>query len=136
MNLKQMDTHQSYEIRLKHPPDFRVRYRFYSEKEGGRKSLPYQGYRSDFWYDYENHIPTSIFMIWPEFEDEHGHLIIELKPVSSIGTARMWIIMPKMRAYHQDKIQIGLKGHFMEASRKVAECEVVELLGLNTNPVE
>jgi hypothetical protein len=90
-----------------------------------------------FWYDYENHVPISIFMIWPEFEDEQGNLIMEDdKPVPSSGTARMWIIIPKMREYHRNKIQVGLKGYFMEGPRKVAGCEVIELLGLNTNPVE
>lgn len=29
-------------------PDFRVKYRFLTEKEGGRKTIPYQAYRSDF----------------------------------------------------------------------------------------
>ena len=31
--------------------NFKIKYRFYSEDEGGRKKLPYQGYRSDFFYN-------------------------------------------------------------------------------------
>ena len=129
--------HQPIEEKLKHRADFKVKYRFYDEEEGGRKSLPFQGYRSDFWYDYENNgFPTSIYMIWPEFEDKEGNIILENnKSVEANGTARMWIIVPETREYHRDKIQVGLKGYFMEGSRKVAECEVVELIGLHSNPL-
>jgi hypothetical protein len=48
----------------------------------------------------------------------------------------MWIVIPKMRQFHRDKIKVGLKGFFMEGSRRVAECEVIEILGLLTNPIE
>lgn len=129
--------HKSYSERLKHPADFRVKYRFYSEEEGGRRSTPFQGYRSDFWYPYENHVPNSQYMIWPEFEDEAGKVINENdKSVSSNGTARMWIVMPKMREYHRDKIIVGIKGYFMEGPKRVADCEVIEIIGLNVNPTE
>lgn len=97
--------------------------------------LPHQGYRSDFWYDYKKHTPAHLFMIWPEFEDDEGNVITEDdKPVPASGTARMWIIGASIREYHKNKIQEGLKGYFMEGARRVAECEVVELLGLPTNP--
>ncbi|MBL7698299.1 MAG: hypothetical protein JNK79_09080 [Chitinophagaceae bacterium] len=129
--------HEPYEKRLNHRADFRVKYRFFSEEEGGRKSLPFQGYRSDFWCPLENQYPTSIYMIWPEFETGEGRLLMENnKPVFPTGTAKMWIIMPKTRGYLRDKICIGLKGYFMEGSRKVAECEVIEIIGLKTNPHE
>lgn len=129
--------HQPYEEKLKHKADFRVRYCFYKEQEGGRKSLPYQGYRSDFWYENLNHIPSEIFIIWPEFENEQGDLILTTeKPVNECGTARMWIIIPERRKYHKDKIRAGTKGFFMEGSRKVAACEVIEILDLQTNPTD
>lgn len=136
--LAEINMHQSYEVRLGHPPDFRVSYRFYDESEGGRKTIPVQGYRSDFWYYNDSQPnPNSIYMIWPEFEDEQGNLITDTTtPVSPFGTARMWIIMPKMRPFHKDKIKVGLKGFFREGSRSVAECEVIEIVGLTTNPSE
>lgn len=130
--------HQPYDIRLSHQPDFKVKYRFYSESEGGRKSLPFQGYRPDFWY-YHNEQPdlNSMYMIWPEFEDETGNIITQTETtVLKEGVARMWIIMPSMRKFHRDKINIGLKGFFMEGSNRVAECEVIELIDLKTNPTE
>jgi len=46
----------------------------------------------------------------------------------------MWIANPTWRNYHKEKIKIGLKAFFMEGPRKVAECEVIEINGLMTNP--
>ena len=133
-----MNMHQPYEIKLGFKADFKVRYRFYKEIEGGRKSLPYQGYRSDFWYFHEEHLnPHSIYMIWPEFEDEAGNVITQSDTrISPEGIARMWIVDRQMRLYHRNKIRPGLKGYFMEGPRRVAECEVVELIGLATNPTK
>jgi hypothetical protein len=129
--------HQATEEKLGHPPDFRVKYRFYSEEEGGRKSLPFQGYRPDFWYDYQGHVRKSVYMIWPEFETTEGKVVLEIdKPIASNGTARMWIVSSKMRQYHRNKIKVGLTGYMVEGSLNVAECEVIELVSLDTNPVE
>ena len=130
--------HLKYEIRLEHPADFRVKFRFYTEEENGRKTLPYQGYRSDFWYEHPEHSGTNqIFMIWTEFENKNLEIVNESDiPINRTGTAQMWIMVPERRDYHVDKIKVGLKGCFMEGSRKVADCEVVELIGLKTNPRE
>lgn len=50
-----------YEEIRSHPPDFRVKYRFYSKNQGGRKSTPFQGYRSDFAYDGDDTSITGNF---------------------------------------------------------------------------
>lgn len=130
--------HTPYEKRLQHFADFRVKYSFYSNVEGCRKSLPFQGYRSDFWYDHPEHSGTNrIFVIWPEFEEENGDILLnDDVPVPQSGTARMWIIVPESRLYHKDKIKAGLKGYLMEGSRRVAECEVTEIIDLAINPTE
>ena len=128
--------HHSYEERLGHKADFRVKYKFYTEQEGGRKTLPYQGIRSDFSYPNENNKPNETFMIWPEFEDENGALILENDiSVKREGTARMWIIIPEKRDYHKKKIKVGLMGYFKEGIN-TAECEVIEIVGLNENPTQ
>ena len=99
--------------------------------------LPFQGYRSDFWYEHPEHGESQIFMIWPEFENENGELLLnDAVSVPVSGTARMWILIPERRIYHQDKIKLGLRGYFMEGSRRVAECEVIEILDLPINPSE
>ncbi len=74
-------------------------------------------------------------MIWPEFEDQHGNIILEnTKSVLNSGIARMWVIDPEKRGYHENKIRVGLKGYFMEGTKRVAECEVIEITGLKSNP--
>ena len=130
--------HPPYEIILKHPPDFRVLYRFYDESEGGKKIIPSQGYRSDFWYFHEKQPnPNSIYMIWPEFEDKSQIVITDTsQSVNSTGTARMWIMNPKMRKFHQELLKVGMTGYFMEGGWRVAECEIIEILGLLINPTD
>jgi hypothetical protein len=130
--------HKPYQEVLGHPADFRVLYCFYTAAEGGRRNPPGQGYRSDFRY-FENWADHhDVFMIWPEFEDERGNVIVDEAsfPVPAIGTARMWIINAGMRKLHRQRIRTGTKGFFMEGTVKVAECEVVEVLGLMSNPTE
>lgn len=127
--------HAPYESRLKHKADFRVRYRFYSQEEGGRKTIPYQGYRSDFWYGEPDEVPTGVYRIRPEFEDEAGNVIIDNESSVAIsGTARMWVVYPPSRESHIEKIQVEIIGYFMEGLRKVAECKVIEILDLAINP--
>jgi hypothetical protein len=131
--------HGSIEKHLGYPADFRVSYRFYTAEEGGRSEMPFQGYRSDFWYEHpdiakpEADSPT-LFMIWPEFEDADGRVISDnTKPVDRSGTAKMWVAVSKSRAYHIGKIEVGVRGYFMEGPNRVAECTVIEILRLATN---
>ena len=75
-------------------------------------------------------------MIWPEFEDESGNVIVsEDARVPMSGTARMWVINPERRPIHQERIRIGTKAYFMEG-KPVAECEVIEIVSLPTNPIK
>lgn len=129
---------ETYESRRGHVQDFDVRYRFYSTEEGGRKSLPFQGYRCDFLYENEDPKVDSLYMIHPEFEDEHGALMLDIdRPVNREGTARMWILIPEMRGkVHRNRIKTGTKGFFMEGSRRVGEVEVTRVVGLMTNPIK
>src|SRR6188474_3455089 len=126
--------HEPYEQKLKHSADFRVKYHFYTEAEGGRKMLPFQGIRSDFSYEHEGEFKGQSFMIWPEFEDENGNVLLENdRSVNIEGTARMWIINKERRKYHRDKLQLGTIGYFKEGSGNTAKCEVIEILGLLEN---
>src|SRR5689334_3868363 len=97
--------HTPYEHRLKHKADFRVKYKYRSVENGGRKHPPVQGLRCDFWYHHPDNKENSLFMIWPEFEDENKNVILESdQQIKNEGTARMWIIMNGMRPYHQSRI--------------------------------
>ncbi|WP_106794702.1 hypothetical protein [Aquimarina sp. Aq78] len=127
--------HESYENRLGHKADFRVRYKFRNPENGGRISgEPFQGIRSDFSIEGEG---DKMYMIWPEFEDECGNVLLDNdKQVPNSGTARMWIINNEMRPYHYGKIKIGMKGYFREGATHSAECVVIEILDLKTNPIK
>jgi hypothetical protein len=129
--------HQPYEQKFKLKADFRVRYRFYKPEEGGRQMLPYQGIRSDFWYEHPDNVENKIYIIWPEFENEKGEIILEdNKPVPESGTARMMIMVPQGRKIHKERIKIGTKGYFKEGSHSTGECQVIEILDLFNNPTE
>jgi hypothetical protein len=70
-------------------------------------------------------------MIWPEFEDENGNVIIDTSsPVAASGTASMWIIDRDFVDYHKGKIELGTKGFFKEGGHSTGECEVIELISV------
>ncbi|MEQ9165095.1 MAG: hypothetical protein RLO12_02465 [Fulvivirga sp.] len=127
--------HESYEIRLGHRADFRVRYKFRSSEDGGRNTgTPFQGIRCDFSIQGENE--NRQYMIWPEFEDESGELITnDDSHVPNEGTARMWVINPERRPIHYEKIKVGLKCNFREGAMYSADCVVIEILDLKINPI-
>jgi hypothetical protein len=115
------------------PPDFRVSYRLYSPEEGGRQTPPHQHIRWDFTYDDKSISRTGGFMIWPEMLLPSGGLA-PAGPIPAQGLADMFIIYPQYRAFHRLHLRPGVRGYFMEGNRRVGVCEVVEVLGLHTNP--
>jgi len=127
-----MDQHTSYEQTKNRECDFIVQYCFFSEEEGGRKTgNPVQGYRSDFMYSGDED-KKQLWMIWPEFLDEKNNVILDKSVrVSNSGKAKMWIINEANHELHKSRIKIGLKGYFMEGPRKVAECEVIQIVNLS-----
>jgi hypothetical protein len=128
--------HTPYETMLGHKCDFKVNYRFYTREEGGRVFLPHQGIRCDFWFAHGDNGENQMFMIWPEFENSKGEIILENdRPVPPAGTARMWIIVPERRPHHYGHIKIGLLGHFREGAKKTAECQIIEIVDLLDNPI-
>ncbi len=57
-------------------------------------------------------------MIWPEFENAAGEVILENDPVvPQIGTAPMWVIVPERRPYHYGHIKEGLVCYFREGAK-------------------
>ena len=127
-----MDNHRSYEQIKNRECDFIVEYRFLSPEEGGRKTgNPAQGYRSDFMYSEDENL-KKIWMIWPEFLDEDGQVILDKSiRVTAFGKAKMWIVNEMNQEFHKQKIKTGLKGFFMEGPHKVAECEVIQIVNLS-----
>jgi len=72
--------------------------------------------------NYQYNDLDHLYIIWPEFEGcEKGEKVLPE------GTAKMIIIMEPMIEYHKKRMTIGTKGFFMEGSKKVGECEIIEL---------
>lgn len=115
------------------PQDFDVHYRFLTEQEGGRKTgPPFQGYKSDWAYAGDNIDETGLWMIWPLFEDGQGTLVPVGQQVPAEGIARMLIANQALRKeVHRNRIAVGVRGFLMEGGKKVAEAEVVRVVGLH-----
>lgn len=112
-------------------PDFRVRYRFLTEAEGGRRELPFQHIRSDFLYEGDDPQADGIWCIWPEFLSTSGVALPEDdQRVPAEGLADMYILSSDLRADHARRIRIGTRGYFVEGPKKTAACEVVAVLEL------
>jgi hypothetical protein len=73
-------------------------------------------------------------MIHPEFLDSNGNVLAENIRAPIEGVARMRILNQELREIiHKGKIKIGVKGFFMEGGRRVAEAEVIKVVGLSDN---
>lgn len=131
-----MDKNKRWELGLR---DFRVKYRFFTPAEGGRMNPALQGYRSDWVYaeDYEEWVANEklfslpIYMIHPWAVDEYGLEYSPYEFMPSEGFADMSIFSDQMRLVHRRRIRVGVKGFFVEGSRRVAEAEVIDILYLN-----
>ncbi len=117
--------------------DFEVAYRFLSYEEGGRKSgPPHQPYRSDWSYEGDDPQGNGIYMIWPIFLDDEGQIVEPNRTVPNEGTAQMFIVNDELRqAFHAKRLDTGVRGYFMEGSKRVAEAVVTKLLALQESTV-
>jgi hypothetical protein len=120
----------SYEQIRGHSPDFIVKHRLYSPSDGGRK-VTFQHLRCDFMYEGDGPEKDGIYMIHPEFLDESGTPLPEEAEVPLEGNASMWVLVPRI---HRSRAKVGVRGHFMEGSRKVGDVEIVQIKGLLENP--
>jgi hypothetical protein len=125
--------HTPYKDRFGHLPDFEVTYRLYTADEGGRRTPAFQRIRWDFVYDDQ---PGHGYMIYPEIMDVALQIPFPAEtPIPEYGMATMWILAPLSRPFHQQKIQVGTRGYFIEGNRKIAVCEVTRIIGLFSNPI-
>lgn len=70
-------------------------------------------------------------MIWPEFLDEYGDVVLKVDHAVAVnGEAYMWVVNPDAMPYHRKHLRVGATGFFHEGARRVAECTVVQLIGL------
>lgn len=116
--------HGLYKDKLKREkPDFVIKYKIINQQRLIR--LPGQGIRTDFMYADE---PNQAYMIYPEFRNEKGSIILDTSEAILIeGIADMWIIMPEMIDFHKSKLEIGRRGYLVEGPVKMAECEIISI---------
>ncbi|MCY7356198.1 MAG: hypothetical protein LH609_01770 [Rudanella sp.] len=108
-------------------------YRLYTLDEGGRRTPAFQGIRWDFMYDEHQ---GSLCIIYPEITDLTLQTPFPAETaIPEYGMATMWIVNTSSRPFHQQWIQVGTRGYFMEGNRKIAVCEVTRIIGLFSNPV-
>ncbi|MES2620095.1 MAG: hypothetical protein V4615_04515 [Bacteroidota bacterium] len=126
-----MDEHIPNEEFRGRPCDFIVRYSFYTAEESGKSGTHSQGYRPDFMYEGDIVKKDGMYMIHPEFLDDHNRVILDKTICVPItGKAQMWILNENFFDYHKNRMQVGTKGFFMEGPHKTASCEVIELVRL------
>ena len=116
------------------PPDFEVEYEICINPEVEEIHFT-QGARCDFLYEGDDPAIDGIHMIWPEFLDKKGQVILDKKKqLDMAGRATMWILMDEMReSVHQKRIKVGAKGYWVVGSKKVAKVVVTKIIGLFEN---
>ena len=120
------EEHEPYLAKFGRNPDFIVEYCWNPDSEcKGVKRL--QGMRSDFLYASDDPSVEGIHMIWPEFLDSSGEVILQRKnEVAPEGHANMWILTDENIQYHKDRLKPGSKGHMVAGSKILADLTVIQ----------
>ena len=120
------EEHEPYRVKFGRDPDFIVEYYWNPDPEC--KSVKrLQGMRSDFIYAGDDPTVEGIHMIWPEFLDSSGDVILQGNyEVASEGYANMWILTKENIPYHKDRLKPGSKGHMLAGSKNLADLIVIQ----------
>jgi hypothetical protein len=112
-------------------PDFEAEVRFLTQAEGGRRSLPKQGYRIDVHWDDDS--SNTIWMIWPKFLDSHGAELPEGADIAQTSRARFYIVSPRARPLlaEQGWLHDDARFHLTEGDHRVAACRVIKMLSFS-----
>ena len=73
-------------------------------------------------------------MIWPEAVSDSGEPLPEGE-IPASGKAHMFIVSDDRRGFHKARIAPGVCGFFMEGAKRVATCQVLELMALSDHAV-
>lgn len=112
-------------------PDFEVKYEILPDIDARFT----QGARCDFLYEGDDPWEDGVHMIWPEFLDDGGDVIVDktIQPQKE-GCATMWIGTHESRIkFHRPRLKVGTKGYWVVGSKKVAKVTVTKILGLFEN---
>jgi hypothetical protein len=114
-------------------PDFRASISFLPEERSGRQQPPLQGiYRPDI--RYADDANTQTWMVWPLFLSASETELENGATVPEHCNANFYIINENLRReVHASRLKIGVQFDLVEGSKRVAVCEVTELLSLHDN---
>lgn len=98
-----------------------VKYAFYSPKQGGRQTLPIQGYMPNFAYAQPDRFLPEVYMARAQFLNSAGdHL--ELGQVADpTGIVNLEIVLPEMADFHRERLIASTKIWFTEGARIIGE---------------
>ncbi len=113
--------YKPYSELLGRQPDFEVAYKYISKTQA-----PFIGMKSNFKYKDDDF--NQLWIIYPEFLDENGDVIIDraLTPASQ-GRASMWIFNDDNKAIHKSKIVIGTNAYWTFGPYILAEVLVTKV---------
>ncbi len=122
-----MEMHTPYAKKLNRLPDFVVEYQIDLADEI-KNATPYQGMRVDFAYGEDCPYTDGVHMIWPEIIDSDGYILRDTSPwgVTHTGYAYMWIVNEASRAYHHNRLKLGMQGLWWRGGR-IAFVKVVQI---------
>ena len=114
---------------IEEKPDFAAALQFRASADGGRKTLPMQGYRCDL--QYQDDPENQAWMIYPCFLDQSGRPFAEGVSVPAQVNAHFRIIDSHLRvAEHARRLQVGTRFFLVEGARRVADGIVTKLLAV------
>jgi hypothetical protein len=113
--------------------DFEGFVRILTEREGGRRSPPFNGIRWDLRYFSQGDDQAS--MVWPEFIDELGDTIPVDRPVTGFVKARFYVISEAMRSFHHQQARPGVGFFCVEGVKVCAAGVITRVTGLASNAV-
>src|SRR4051812_15392318 len=108
--------------------DFEGVVRILTEREGGRRSAPFNGIRWDLRYFFQGEDQLS--MVWPEFIDASGDAIPADRPLSGLLRARFHVVAEEMRNFHQLHARPGVGFFCVEGPKVCAAGVVTQVTGL------
>lgn len=110
------------------PDDFEGVVRILTEREGGRRTPPFNGIRWDLRYFHEDDSHAS--MVWPEFIDEAGDMLPTDKPIIGFVRARFYVIADEMRPFHRQQARPSIGFFCVEGSKVCAAGVITRVTGL------
>jgi len=118
-------------------PDFEAEIAIPTVQQSGRTHPPQNFIRWDFGYAEDNplepyrNLSATIYMIYPNFLDEHGTPIPIGIPLSGTYKVRMHIVVKEVKEYHRSRLSVGVKFNCHEGSRIVARGVVTKLRAIS-----